>query len=401
MHDSTEDLLDELASLDQDRIQLDTDMSKVAPTPTPSKPSSATTVLLEATKQAQEAAELAQIAADRALTLSKEQKESIIEINEALGSWRHASRSAVKEIQAARKHMAIMLGTSIFLSVAALGGAGWILTQVKDQAESAKADVLDLLQTQNALFNQKTVLKIDELATVIESLQTELNKLQHGIQQHQTRVDIHAAPPANTPIAIAHMSVTNLHAQPTTHTKDTVHHEPPAPIHLPAAPQQHATSPIHIEQHTTPEPHVPTIHPPKEAVDIQQQLDQLKTLVEKLLHQQQHVAPQTLQSPSPQALNQIQAMLKEQAKQLKIIRASLWKLRQQQAGMMQKNQPHMAQPADLVGVKRAIEHLASHIQQIKAQQQHIQQEIQALKQQTAKLATERSYQYKAPPLNIE
>ncbi len=414
MHDTTDDLLQELAELETGELPSHArrPSNNVASLPPQD-------ILLEATEQAQQAADLAQVAADRTLSLGKEQKESIIEITEALGTWRQASRATLKELQASRRKMSIMVGMTAFLSVATLGGGGWILWQIQKAAESAKADILDLLQTQMIVSNQKTALKLDELAAVVEAFQAELNRLaKNSITSH---TPAHSAPKYQAPVTfttaedahimpdlaqeMAHLppTITQLHTPaPSDGQPAPAHTQAPVVFHTPSHEKaktpdtghQHASHPTLQAPAHEPTPSNPVNVAPKlQAIEhalaqVQQQLKQL------LAHQKTLHLPQPSRPISPAALADIRKMIAEQNRQLKIIRAALWKLRQQQSAAPSKSH-------NLNTLQQAIETLSHQIQQLKAQQEKMRAELAALKQQTAKLATDRPYSYRAPPLNLE
>lgn len=406
MHDNTDDLLQELAELEV------ADLSPATQQTSDDTPSlTRQDVLLEATEQAQQAAELAQVAADRSLTLSKEQKESIIEISEALGTWRQASRASLKELRASRQKMSIMVGMTAFLSIATIGGGGWLLWQIQKAAEAAKADVLDLLQTQLVVFHQKTTLKLDELAAVVESFQAELNRLaKSGMTTgasaapaaYQAPVVFSAA--TETPIIpdLAQEAAHQLHAP--THHKTTHAAEPHATAMGDQAPTGSHKQPYESAHHAGHKPETTLGHSAPPDADLTPKLNKIETALAKVQQQLQQLLaqqktlnmPQPTRAISPAALADIRKMIAEQNRQLKIIRAALWKLRQQQMGSPQSPKPH-----NLNRLQQAIETLTHQIQQLKAQQEKMRAELAALKQQTAKLAADRPYSYRAPPLNLE
>lgn len=393
---NSEEMLDLLAEVD----------SPAADAPAKKKPEAggarASEVLLSATEQAQEAAELAQLAADRTLALGKQQKDSLIEMTEALGSWRHASRSALKEIKTARNRVGIMVGLTAFLTVAALGGGAWILWQLKKQGESVKADMLDLLQTQLNLQNQKIQLKIDELAAVVEALQRDLKKMGPASSHQASMTPVRILPPGTeAPAGHGGHAPAETHA-PATTAHDTGTPHGPEPGHAPA----HPAAPSHgAPSHTSPTAAAPTAT--VDLTPLTTQLDQLKAQLQQLLARQQtmhgvHTMPATHGEASPELvrqLNEVRRLVAEQSKQLKIIRAALWKLRQQAT---------VARPAaaskgteNIAALRRAIEQLTRQIRSLQSQQEKMRAEIRALKKETARLSLERPYSYRAPPLNVE
>lgn len=414
MKDTADELLQELESLDEsDAATPASDQAqRSAPAASPLE------TLLEATQLAQEAAEEAQVAAERNLTLAKEEKESIIEMSEALGAWRHASRSAIEDVRAARRHMAIMMGVSLVFGAAAMGVTGWMMYQIKYQAESAKADILDLMQTQFTLFNQKTGLKVDELASLIESMQAEVQRMlkesASGLQQHVTPVNIVAA----GAVADAHPGQSE-HGPAPVQAHTGAHH--PAAATQPAHEKPHETAhhgeasahhkePVHATPaHAAPhDSHAPkpaeTVHASDNAVDthtILARLDSLEKQLTALLKQQQHssIAPAHQVVTGRQDLAELRKLLLEQDKQLRIIRAALWKLRQQQTSTASAAHSKVPAQNTLTELKKAIEQLSAQVRQLRDQQARMEEELQKLKRETQKL--NQPYRYKAAPLHLE
>ncbi|SIN75745.1 hypothetical protein SAMN05443662_0485 [Sulfurivirga caldicuralii] len=407
MKDTADDLLQELESLeDSDAATPAPDQAQAtAPATSPLE------TLLEATQLAQEAAEEAQIAAERSLTLAKEEKESIIEMSEALGAWRHASRSAIEDVRAARRHMAIMMGVSLIFGAVAMGVTGWMMYQIKYEAESAKADILDLMQTQFTLFNQKTGIKVDELASLIESMQAEVQRMikesAAGLQQHVTPVTIIGGTAADTHV----MQPEHVHGPAQPDAGD--HHPSGAPqsahetAHHPVTAAHHKAAARPTATHTTPHTGhvakpVEAAHAPGNAVDTHAILARLDTLEQELtalLKQQQrsHITPAPQAAPASKDLAELRKLLLEQDKQLRIIRSALWKLRQQKT--LSGGAPSADKNTDLQELKQAIETLTEQVNQLRDQQEALQETVEKLKQETSKL--NQPYRYKAPPLHLD
>lgn len=404
---SSDDLLDVLKELnDKDAQHPPSNKSDKKATST-----SVPETLLEATEHAQTAAELAQVATERALHLGKKQKESIIEMSEALGAWRHATRSALKELKGEPKKSTLMVVLTALLAASTLGGGGFMLYQVKKQVEVGKADILDLMQTQMAVQNQKTQLKLDELASTIEAMQASLKK---EMQQLQTQQQAAAS---ITPFTIRvddAAIVPDSHAAPhpaPQHTPSPPHGGGHAPAHAPAAATQHnddrhphtahAAAPSHVTAHT---PHEAAQPPASAAEDarwtqLEAAIKQLQAQLAEYLSQTHHTpAPSAAPASDAAALAEVKHLLKTQQHELKIIRAALWKLRKQQHTAA----PHAAaSPQALKQLNETVKQLSAQIQALKAQRQQLHKALQALKVQTQTLLKNQSYYYKAPPLEVE
>lgn len=395
---SSDDLFEMLRELDDNR---DTDTEK----PVSSKPQATATThdlattLLEATVQAQTAAELAQVATERCVHLNKEQKESLIEMSEALGAWRHATRSALKELKKEQKKSTLMLALTALLAASTLGGGGFMLYQVKKQVELGKADILDLMQTQMAVQSQRTQLKLDELASTIESLQ---HTLKQELQQltlaqtsatpvkahshtRQTAPDTH--PPETTEtnqLPVMTHAEKQVSTAAVTHSKDTEAHTP----------EQVSSTNEHVDNDTARWERL------EQAVEqLRQQLAQLEQKISQSAMQPNTHAAQTRHTEAaPDTLAALQTLLQTQQKDLKVIRSALWKLRQQQ----RTTTPSSTLDAQTVKqINTTLQHLSTQIEGLKTQQQQMQRALQILKTHTQTLLENQGYSYKAPPLEVD
>ncbi len=394
---SSDDLFDMLRELDDNR---DTDTEK----PVSSKPQATATThdlattLLEATVQAQTAAELAQVATERCVHLNKEQKESLIEMSEALGAWRHATRSALKELKKEQKKSTLMLALTALLAASTLGGGGFMLYQVKKQVELGKADILDLMQTQMAVQSQSTQLKLDELASTIESLQ-------HSLKQELQQLTL--AQNSATPVEVHSHT---LQTAPDTHPSETTEtNQLPVMTH---AEKQVTTAAIthskyaeaHTEQISSTNEHVNDDTARWERLEqaveqLRQQLAQLEQKISQGAMQPNTRAAQTHHTETtPDTLAALQTLLQTQQKDLKVIRSALWKLRQQQ----RTTTPSSTMDAQtLKQINTTLQHLSKQIEGLKTQQQQMQRALQTLKTHTQTLLKNQGYSYKAPPLEVD
>lgn len=132
---------------------------------------------LEAIKAAQEAATLSQQAAQASLNQGQKLKAEIFEISEANFNWRQAIRNAAKEIKSAKSTMTIMMVVAIIFSLSAAGAAGYFAYTLQKQNSQLKGEVMDILATEHTLLKKNFALKIDELAYVVENMNSSLSKI--------------------------------------------------------------------------------------------------------------------------------------------------------------------------------------------------------------------------------
>lgn len=137
----------------------------------------AAALALEAAKTAQEAATHSQKAAEASLNHSHRQKEQVMELSDANFAWRQAVKTATLELQASKKRFAMMLGVSIFSSLAAVAALGWMLYSLHGKEAQFKGEVLDIIQTENLLHGKQITVKVDEMASLLELLAAEVKKL--------------------------------------------------------------------------------------------------------------------------------------------------------------------------------------------------------------------------------
>lgn len=125
---------------------------------------------LEAIKAAQDAATLSQQAAQASLNQGQKLKAEIFEISEANFNWRQAIRNATNEIKSAKSSMTIMLVISIVFSLSAAAAAGYFAYKLQKQNALLQGEIVDIVATEHGLLKKDITLKIDELASVIETM---------------------------------------------------------------------------------------------------------------------------------------------------------------------------------------------------------------------------------------
>lgn len=175
MTDIADDLLDELGQLEEATSNLESETQKVkhsddSSSQKPAEALDAANVALEAAKASQAAATESQKAADTALKLTNEQKSQVMELADANLSWRQTLRAANSEIKSARGSATVLMVFTISITLIAMSVMGWFYYNIQKKMEMYKGDILDLLKTDNKLFNKQMTLKVDQLSSLIEGM---------------------------------------------------------------------------------------------------------------------------------------------------------------------------------------------------------------------------------------
>lgn len=110
---------------------------------------------LEAAKTAQEAATQSQEAAKASLQVSEALRGHTEELTNATFNWRQAIRHASQEMAESKKLFVSMLVISLLLSLTAIGVMIAVYYNIGSKQEQLKGEILDVVQTENALFTKK------------------------------------------------------------------------------------------------------------------------------------------------------------------------------------------------------------------------------------------------------
>lgn len=406
----TDDLLEELEELESSATAMDEQLSDAqAKTETLEKldsPASidATSLALEAAKMAQDAAAQSQKAAEASLNHAHRQKEQVMELSDANFSWRQAVKSANKELSTAKSHFSIMLSVSLVTSVAALSAMGWLLYSMQKKEASFRGEILDILQTENAILSKQITVKVDELSALIELMTADMQKL--------TRVGVTSQA----------SSVDSLPVLPVTQGAQTSTEEVPVKKNEQATSQESIITPKPEPADKTPQVELSKEHSQITAPASTNQLDviqppafnpeqfethytELKALIEKILDQQAKLQAKTL---APQASNPTTNLSSGQEKQLKDIS---WLVRKQSKTLEQIQQTISGSaPASgnttqadtsnrqaYQAIQGSLVELKDQLSQLRAQQNQLQTQVDGLQKETKKLsdaAKPYSYQLK-------
>ncbi|WP_178861714.1 hypothetical protein [Thiomicrorhabdus cannonii] len=404
----TDSLLEELEQLEASSEALDEQLAHnrkqqhQATQLSPASTLDAATLALEAAKTAQEAATHSQKAAEASLNHSHRQKEQVIELSDANYAWRQAVKTATHELHSTQKRFAIMLGVSVFTSLAAVSALGWMLYSMNSKEAQFKGEVLDLIQTENILHGKQITVKVDEISSLLELLAAEVKKITP--QQSATVASAVMANPAEIPAnAPAEPSpLVDLHTEAETPADDThaiaaAGGEPT--VQTEAHSDDHSVAPASDEM-TSPAlaAETPVAAKPDES--------EIKALIEQILQAQQQLQSQMhlqaghaavtqngggLTDAQQKQLNDIGWLVKKQAKLLDEIKHNLQNL----PAPVQSGKGKSAESANYQAIQTSLEELKAQMANLKTQQSALQEQVKALQAQTEKLsAAPKPYSYR-------
>ena len=144
---------------------------------------------LEAAKAAQDAATQSQEAAHASLKLSEKMREHTDELSNANFNWRQSVRNAGTQLSDSKKMFVSMMIITLILALAAIGLIGAIYYNLNNKQEQLKGEILDIIQTENALFKRDLSVKIDDLAAQIEASRFYVEKLAAGKPEFTEHTD--------------------------------------------------------------------------------------------------------------------------------------------------------------------------------------------------------------------
>lgn len=235
---SDNNYLDELDSLLDDpnstlmQIDEDEDGNRTVSSPTSAAVTSAATssvlnqttspsqtwaqVIESASQALQESSQLSQAAVQKNIELAKSQQESIKELIDAAGGWRHATRQAVQEVNSAKKNVIMLTIISGIIAIAGFGTTIGVMMQSKASYISMSNLILENVDEHQSLVSKTLTLKMDELASTIEQTQATLEQYLKREAQASTK-DTNALP-TDTQVSQSDNTSTNSTEQPNTET---------------------------------------------------------------------------------------------------------------------------------------------------------------------------------------
>ncbi len=411
MSDTADDLLDELEQLEnasadmQEEVEKASEKNKALEASGNADHLDAAALSLEAARTAQLAAEQSQSAAEAAIKISHEQKAQVIELSDSNVAWRQSLRAASNDLKTAKNAITIMMSVSVTVSVISVGVMGWLYYSLNKKHENLKNDVLDIITTENTLFNKNLNLKVDQLSSLIEALAADIQRLNiprsEGTsadlpKQTETSVDAKKeAAPAESPEASsakpeAELAVSEPKADPTA-----------------MAPAISGDMVKDVQKDLK-----------QYASERAEQYASIQTLLQKIQDVQAKIQASTLHKTSPSTvapvkvtamgltesqvkkLNGISWSVSEQRKLLKKIQATL---ESQMKANSSKSKSNLSNNTGaLKNIDSSLKQLSKQVTELKSQQDHIQKKVQDLETVTQELASRPNpYSYHAPELNIK
>ncbi|AZR82554.1 hypothetical protein [Thiomicrospira sp. S5] len=407
----TDDLLDELEQLEnasaemQEEVEKASEKNKALEASGEADHLDAAALSLEAAKTAQLAAEQSQSAAEAAIKISHEQKAQIIELSDSNVAWRQSLRAASNDLKTAKNAITIMMSVSIAVSVISVGIMSWLYYSLSKKHDALKGDVLDIITTENTLFNKNLNLKVDQLSSLIEALAADIQRL------NIPRTDgasISASKPAPE-------APTNADMKPEAEaTQESVTNE------VSQETQTATTEPKAVSESVTPASGAMIEAVQKDlkhyADERAQQYAGIQALLQKIQDVQAKIEASTLHKTTQSAvapvevtsmgltesqvkkLNGISWSVSEQRKLLKKIQATL----DAQMKVSSSKTKGTSDTGALKNIDSSLKQLSKQVTELKSQQDHIQKKVQDLETVTQELASRPNpYSYRAPELNIK
>ncbi len=291
----TDDLLDELEQLEasadalEDQVNHNKEKQEQFQKLDSANQIDAISLAVEAARTAQEAASQSQKAAETSLNHANRQKTQIMELSEGNFAWRQATKVANSELKSAKSSFAIMLTANVVLGVAAASAIGWMLYDMHKKQLQFKGEVLDIIQTENGLLNKQITIKVDQISSLLELLTAEIQRMKPPRKEQHLSTMVPAPQP--DPTAMPEETTKQADQVPPSNTESTV-------------PSTATTETADVKE---------TL-PKSESASIaeNEQYANLKTLLDKILDEQQKLQAKTLAATQ-------QGITEQQAKQLKDI----------------------------------------------------------------------------------
>ena len=460
MNDLTDDILSDLADLESSTEELTqkTSMAKNKHHTLEGLDSAqridSASLVLEAAKAAQEAATQSQHAAESAIKLSNDFKAQIIELSDSNASWRQTARSTSQDILKSRNAMLVTMSITVVMGVITTSLSAWFLYYNSKKQEMFKGEVLDLIQTENALNNKGITLKVDQLSSLIEALSADIQALKipnmpantsakepihapvniHAVnnddpiempetinahdsghnEQHGNSDNQHTLPNAHVSKAPVENHVNNdepMHNQDTHVTenehmpqKSSTSHDNHGTAGKPQETHPATTPPNHHDEHTMPH---------NESQMGNQSYEELKNLVNLILEKQQQleaaILTQSQWLQKNKTITATQPVLVENSsmsdKQVKQLDGIGWLVRKQEKTLSEiqailkdsgKTSGTTGNDQGIQNIEKSLNELKAQIHNLAAQQKDIESQVTDLQAQTKKLSeSPKPYSYQS------
>ena len=414
MSNIVDDLLQEVEQLEESTQQLNENVQKVATQNSELKNGETSSIdadliALETAKTAQEASLQSHLAAKAAVKVAEQLKLQSLELEEFNYNWRQSIRTSSKEIQTAKTTFIALMAGSVVVNIIALSVIGYFFYETNKQNSQFKGETLDIIQIESSLLSKKITLKVDELSSLIEALSADITRMKSTfntpVKIHNTVSENHDKMPSET-LTAEHLDDAKAQHQAEVHNENHIvapenNHSEIHPVtatesdhrtqHSDITHTAHDTVTTHNTEHTTPSS-VMTNH----SSDQQSSMDyyELKSLVEKILTEQQKLQATTLASSATgnldtsqvKKLNDISWLVRKQEKVLKAIQATL----------MNGAPASSANSPTSKGLNDTLNELKVQLRLLTEQQLNIQNQVKNLQDNLRKYASEPApYSYKA------
>ncbi|VAW44339.1 hypothetical protein MNBD_GAMMA04-188, partial [hydrothermal vent metagenome] len=130
MSNIVDDLLQDVEQLEASTLAIDSDIQHLAQqkkTLNDNTQAINNKLLLDTAKTTQEAAKQSQLAATTSIKLAEQLKGRNSELEEISNNWRQAVRNTLREQQTAKKYFAIMMATTLAVSLISLSSIGYLV----------------------------------------------------------------------------------------------------------------------------------------------------------------------------------------------------------------------------------------------------------------------------------
>lgn len=408
LESSTQTLLDQAnqAKLAQEKLTASSSAQSI----------DAASLTLEAAKAAQEAAKQSQQAAESAIKMSNDFKAQVIELADSNTAWRQTARNASHDIERNRNAMIMMMFATVSLGIITASLSAWFLYYNSKKQEIFKGEVLDLIQTENALHNKNITLKVDQISSLIEVLSAdiqrlnaaELPKMSNKAIQKSTLIAEQKAPTVEESTASEQEQPAQMEAEKPVAAPQEVTIETTPEIAQPKTQELGTQPPVIFPEHLTLDP---------------AQLAELKTLINLILEKQQKLEasiltqsemlksaqkpdqPQQSIAATPKAAEiataptVIQQSEKSSLteKQIKQLDGMGWLIRKQEKTLNEiqetlknaSNTPNGATKSTqtgIEGIEKSLNELKMQIYNLSTQQKAIETQVIELQEQTKKLS---------------
>lgn len=247
--DAFEELLEDMSDLEE-ALEEDSDSLQDTPVPKSDKqpktsgtsnhePSDGFSVALEAAKTSQEAASRSHDVAETNLKLAEQLKAQERDLTEANFNWRQSVRTSTATLNKVKGQFVLMMAVTLITSFIALGVMSFLYYSVQQKEQAMKGEILDLLQNEQALFNKEMTVKVDQITSMMEMVQYQLEQNQVGDSGNPNQTTESPYPPQNQK-AETHSSII--------HDPQTDNQKKPSGPETPSADTHQKNANAHSEQ---------------------------------------------------------------------------------------------------------------------------------------------------------